>query len=75
MKCPSCSAELKSRERGGYKCSKCKQPFALDPKLNVLGLHDLRLNNLDRSLSDAGKLRYTSEQLFHAAAAKVVAAQ
>lgn len=75
MKCPSCSAELKQRERSGYTCSKCKQPFALDPKQNPLRLHDLRLRALDRKLSAEGRLRYTTAQLLHAAAAPVVAAQ
>jgi hypothetical protein len=75
MQCPSCSAELKQRERSGYTCSKCKQPFALDPKQNPLRLHDLRLRALDHKLSDAGRLHYTTAQLLHVAAAPVVAAQ
>jgi hypothetical protein len=75
MQCPACGAQLKQRERSGYTCSKCKHPFALDPKLNPLRLHDLRLRALDRKLSDSGRLHYTAAQLLHAAAAPVVAAQ
>jgi hypothetical protein len=75
MKCPHCATELKRRERSGYTCSACKQPFALDPKTNPLGLHDRRLRDLAQKLSDNGKLHYTASQLLAAAAAKPVAAQ
>lgn len=68
MICPHCSASLLRKERSGSRCSKCRRDFALDPKSNPLGLHDLRVRKLANALSDPGRpdaprLRYTPDQL------------
>ncbi len=50
----------------------CGKEFALDPKTNPLLLHDLRMRRLATKLSDGGKLHYTTGQLHHAAARKLL---
>jgi hypothetical protein len=67
MICPHCSQNLLRRERGGRRCSKCHQPFALDPKISPLGLHDIRLRKLAERLGGGRGLRYTPVQLWYAA--------
>jgi hypothetical protein len=67
MKCPHCLADLKYRDRRDGKCAKCRRPFALEPRGDVLGMSDLRLRGLAERLSDQGKCWYTAAQLGHAA--------
>lgn len=67
MKCPHCQAELRYRERSNRTCSKCRQPFVLEPKANEFKLHDLGLRDLLNWLSQGGSIRLTSEQVFGAA--------
>lgn len=64
MKCPHCQAELRYRERPNRTCSKCRQPFVLEPKANYFKLHDLGLRDLLNRLSKGGSIRLTSEQVF-----------
>lgn len=66
MKCPHCQAELRYRERSNRTCSKCRQPFALEPKANAFKLHDLGLRDLLNRLSQNGTIRLTSEQVLGA---------
>ncbi len=75
MKCPHCSADLLYRERGGRRCSKCRQEFALEPKRNRLHLHDLRLAQVAEKISQYGTIGYTAGQLYHAMSFKAVKAQ
>lgn len=70
MICPHCNANLLYKQRGGHRCSRCKRAFALDPKTNRLLLHDRRLRALVARISVDGTLRYTADQLRHAAARK-----
>jgi len=67
MKCPHCLADLKYRDRRDGKCAKCRRPFALEPRGDVLGMSDLRLRRLAERLSEQGKCWYTAAQLGHAA--------
>lgn len=66
MKCPHCQAELRYRERSNRTCSKCRQPFALEPRANGFKLHDLGLRDLLNRLSHNGTIRITSEQVLGA---------
>jgi hypothetical protein len=75
MKCPHCTADLLYRERSGRRCSKCRQEFALEPKLNSLHLHDLRLVRIAEKISQYGTLGYTAGQLYHAVSFKAVKVQ
>ena len=75
MQCPHCSANLLYRERGGRRCSKCKQKFAFEPKTSPLKLHDLRFRRVVEKVSANGTIWYTPSQLHHALARKVVAEQ
>ena len=70
MICPHCNQSLRYRERSDRRCSKCRRPFALEPKASPFRLHDLRLSKLAQRLSDGGKLRYTPVQLWYAAGRK-----
>jgi hypothetical protein len=74
MQCPHCHSELRYRERSNNTCSKCKRQFALEPKNNVLKLHDLRFKNLVDQLHQ-GRWYYTPDQLRHRAAHKVMVQQ
>jgi hypothetical protein len=65
--CPHCRQNLKYKERPGRKCSKCRRPFALEPKASPLGLNDMRIGKLAERLSDRRGLRYTTVQLWYAA--------
>ncbi len=67
MKCPHCLADLKYRDRRDGKCAKCRRPFALEPRGDVLGMSDLRLRGLAERLSNQGKCWYTAAQLGRAA--------
>ena len=73
MQCPHCAANLLYRERGGRRCSKCKQKFAFEPKTSPLKLHDLRFRRVLEKISANGTVWYTPSQLHHALARKVVA--
>jgi hypothetical protein len=71
--CPHCSRDLRYKQRGGRRCSYCRKEFALEPKTNKLGLHDVRVRKLAAKLGDDGRLRYTLPQLWFAAARKQLA--
>ncbi|NKY58193.1 hypothetical protein [Nocardia flavorosea] len=68
MICPHCSGSLLRRERTDHRCSKCERKFALDPKAEPLGLHDLRLRSLTERLSAGRGLSATVTQLWYTAA-------
>lgn len=67
MICPHCSGSLLRRERTDHRCAKCGREFALDPKAEPLGLHDLRLRSLTERLSAGRGLSATVTQLWYAA--------
>jgi hypothetical protein len=69
--CPHCGKNLLRRQRSGQKCAYCRREFALDPKTNALGLHDLRVRKLADKLGTGG-LRYTETQLRYAASRKKI---
>ncbi|MBF6352842.1 hypothetical protein IU448_28095 [Nocardia flavorosea] len=68
MICPHCRENLLRRERTDHRCSKCERKFALDPKEEPLGLHDLRLRSLTERLAAGRGLSATVTQLRYAAA-------
>ncbi|MEV0189482.1 hypothetical protein AB0I39_13225 [Kitasatospora purpeofusca] len=65
MICPHCSKDLIQRQRTGRRCTYCRQEFALDPKIDGAGLHDLRIRKAVGKLSDGGRLAVTAGQLNH----------
>jgi len=65
VKCPHCQVDLKYRERSSGRCPHCRQPFALEPRANPLGLGDVGLRKLAERLSQQGAYRYTAAQLAH----------
>lgn len=78
MICPHCSADLRGRERRGYRCGDCRRTFALEPRENRLHLHDLRVRKLAEMLADpllpgAAPLHFTADQLRMAASRKALA--
>ncbi len=75
MICPHCNADLRYKERPGYRCSRCRQSFAFDPKLNPLRMHDIRFGKITAKLSSEGTYVYTPAQLWYQAARKNVALQ
>lgn len=75
MRCPHCAADLRYRERGGRRCAKCRQEFALEPRRNRLNLHDLRLVRVAEKISQYGTLGYTAGQLYYAVSYKAVKMQ
>ncbi|WP_327673496.1 hypothetical protein [Kitasatospora sp. NBC_00458] len=66
MICPHCAKSLQQRERGGHRCSYCRKEFALDPKSEGTGLHDLRIRKLTARLTLDGRLACTTGQLRYA---------
>ncbi|MFB8238678.1 hypothetical protein ACFC58_19200 [Kitasatospora purpeofusca] len=66
MICPHCSKNLIQRERTERRCSFCRKEFALDPKLDGIGLHDVRIRKVTEKLSDQGRLAVTGGQLAYA---------
>ncbi|WP_236788545.1 hypothetical protein [Amycolatopsis sp. GM8] len=72
MICPHCGKNLLGRERGGSYCKYCRKQFVFDPKTNKLRLHDIRLRKLAGKLSDGGKARYTTTQLWYSASRKAL---
>lgn len=70
MKCPNCSTELKYTERPNKTCSKCKQPFALEPRDTPLVLSDLRMRGISERASAQGTRFYTLPQLWYYASRK-----
>ncbi|MFF7453232.1 hypothetical protein [Kitasatospora sp. NPDC008115] len=62
MICPRCEARLLARERTALTCGRCRQPFALEPKL-AKGLQDLRLTRTVERLGDEGRIVLTVDQL------------
>ncbi len=69
MICPHCRDRVGLKERAGNRCGKCNRRFALEPKNNALGMHDVRLRRL---FDDLGRdnMRYTVGQLYYAAMRK-----
>jgi hypothetical protein len=63
MICPHCGEDLLYRERGGRKCSKCKRPFAFEPKRDPFHLNDVRFRKITNKLSQNNTLNYTVNQL------------
>jgi hypothetical protein len=70
MICPHCHKTVKRKERTNLQCAFCKKRFALEPKDNALNLHDVRLMRLAGQLSGNGSVRYTTHQIYYAAARK-----
>lgn len=70
MICPHCSRNLLRKQRAGKRCSYCRKKFVFDPKVNRLGLHDVRVQKLATKLSDDGRLRFAVTQLWYAAGRK-----
>lgn len=66
MICPHCSRNLLRRQRTGGTCSHCHRKFALDPKDNLLGLHDIRVRRLVARLTADGAHLATTDQLRYA---------
>ncbi|MFJ9950139.1 hypothetical protein [Kitasatospora sp. NPDC091207] len=67
MICPHCEKNLLQRNRSRHTCGYCRKPFALDPKVEGAGLHDLRIRRLTTKLTGAGELVCTVDQLHYAA--------
>jgi hypothetical protein len=69
MICPHCRDKVGLKERPGNRCGKCKRKFALEPKTNALGMHDVRLRRL---FDDLGRddMHYTVGQLYYASVRK-----
>ncbi|MFE7193710.1 hypothetical protein [Kitasatospora sp. NPDC057541] len=66
MICPNCSKDLLQRQRPRHRCSYCRKEFALDPKSDGVGLHDVRIRKVIAKLTDEGRLTVTSGQLNYA---------
>jgi hypothetical protein len=71
MICPNCNRAVGYKRRRGNGCAFCRAEFALEPRRNQLRLHDLRVRRLDKKLSDGGRWRYTTRQLWYAASRKL----
>jgi hypothetical protein len=71
--CPHCHRNVKRKERTGRQCGSCRKRFALEPKENALNLHDVRMMKLATHLGNNGGYRYTTTQLWYAAARKALA--
>ena len=63
MICPRCQASLLRTERSGSVCSRCRRPFALDPKVHGRGMHDTRILHAVEKLTDKGRRQITVSQL------------
>ncbi|MGW6917195.1 hypothetical protein ACWGB8_25680 [Kitasatospora sp. NPDC054939] len=63
MICPHCDRSLYYRQRSGRRCSLCRKEFALDPKLNGKGMHDVRMRRIATRITDDGRLHATVDQL------------
>ncbi|MFJ8793539.1 hypothetical protein [Streptomyces sp. NPDC102462] len=70
MICPHCETSLLRKERPGNRCGTCGRSYALDPKTNPLGLHDLRVRRIVARLTQDGRLPCTPGQLWYALARK-----
>ncbi|MER0241675.1 hypothetical protein AAHZ94_06485 [Streptomyces sp. HSW2009] len=66
MICPRCETSLLRKERPHNTCSTCHQRYALDPKTNLLRLHDLRIRRVLGKLTDEGRLPCAPGQLWYA---------
>ncbi|MFF7216316.1 hypothetical protein ACFZAU_38265 [Streptomyces sp. NPDC008238] len=66
MICPHCESSLLRKERPRNVCGKCGRRYALDPKTNPMGLHDLRIRRIVLRLTQDGRLPCTSGQLWYA---------
>lgn len=64
MICPHCAADLKYKARSGRRCGSCRREFALEPKTEVLGLHDLRMRRLVAPWLD-GPMTAQLDRLLH----------
>ncbi|MFF9864726.1 hypothetical protein ACF1G0_04790 [Streptomyces sp. NPDC013953] len=65
MKCPHCATGLKRAERTGRVCAHCERRFALDPREDGKGMHDLRIRRCAERATDAGRLTVTLTQLWY----------
>ncbi|MFD0273178.1 hypothetical protein ACFVHB_04580 [Kitasatospora sp. NPDC127111] len=63
MICPHCAKNLLQRDRSGRTCSSCHKGFALDPKIDGPGLHDVRIRKLVERITDGRQLVCTVDQL------------
>ncbi|MFG3054098.1 hypothetical protein ACGFZP_24515 [Kitasatospora sp. NPDC048239] len=63
MICPHCQSNLLQRQRTGRTCSSCRKKFALDPKVDGVGLHDVRIRRTTTRLTDEGRLVCTVDQV------------
>ncbi|MET8228992.1 hypothetical protein [Streptomyces sp. NPDC005301] len=70
MICPHCEQSLLRKERPGNVCGKCGRRYALDPKTNPLRLNDLRVRRVAAKLTEEGRLRCTTGQLWYALSRK-----
>jgi hypothetical protein len=68
--CPHCEQSLLRKERPGNVCGKCGRRYALDPKTNPLRLNDLRVRRVAAKLTEDGRLRCTTGQLWYALSRK-----
>ncbi|WP_327120700.1 hypothetical protein OG206_27490 [Streptomyces sp. NBC_01341] len=66
MICPHCAKNLLRKERTGNTCSHCRRTYALDPKTNSLGLHDLRVRRVAAKVTAEGSIAVTADQLWYA---------
>ncbi|MEV6400485.1 hypothetical protein AB0M39_37860 [Streptomyces sp. NPDC051907] len=66
MTCPHCALQLGRTERTGGVCAHCKRAFALDPRTDGRGMHDLRIRRCVERASDDGRLKVTLTQLWYA---------
>lgn len=65
MICPHCNLSLRYRERSNYKCSKCNQGYAFEPRTDLPKLSDLRFRKAAVKMSQSNKLYFTFGQLLH----------
>jgi hypothetical protein len=67
--CPHCRGRVGFRNRTGNRCGSCNRKFALEPKRNAIGMHDVRLRRLFDDLGH-DDMRYTVGQLYYASMRK-----
>ncbi|MER0241674.1 hypothetical protein AAHZ94_06480 [Streptomyces sp. HSW2009] len=67
MICPHCKVSIRFRERTGGTCARCREPFALDPRLHGKGMHDLRILRRAKEVTQDGRLQVTLHQFWYLA--------
>lgn len=67
MICPGCEARLTRNERVGGRCVHCGKRYALDPRTDGTGMHDLRIRRCVERATGNGRLKITLTQLWYAA--------